>query len=384
MVAHLNNILWSQSFKKVVGILLVAITIGFFSSMQLVKASQPEPLRVAVLAIDTAENPFWGLVIKFMLAVAKDLNIKLEIKYSKENPVSLKRDGLALANSSKYDFLLTPYWGEATRAIFPITQQNGIGLFIFNSDVFKEHTEYTGEPRERFRQWIGLLTPDDKQAGYILGQTLIEHAQQMGKTDFKNNVHMFGLNGHDYSTASLLRLAGLNKYIYRHGGALLHEVVYAHWRADLADKITIRSYGAFPHTSVIWAASDSMSLGAVKAMNKLGKTPGKDFFTGGIDWSQDGVDSVAKGEMTATVGGHYMNGGWALVLIHDFVHDIDFADELGTRILTPMQVLTAENVKRYKEKMHPDNWGKIDFKKFSKVYNKQLNKYDFSLDRLLE
>ena len=88
--------------------------------------------------------------------------------------------------------------------------------------------------------------------------------------------------------------------------------------------------------------------------------------------------------MTATIGGHFMEGGWALVLIHDYAKGIDFVEELGVKIPTPMQALTAANVKSYQDKMHPEKWSQIDFKQFSKVYNKKLTKYDFSLETMLK
>ena len=103
-----------------------------------------------------------------------------------------------------------------------------------------------------------------------------------------NNVHVFGFGGHDYSTASMLRSAGFDEYISMAGGVTLHETVYAHWRIDLAEKMTAELYDKYPGTSVIWAASDGMSIGAINAMKSLGKISGKDYFTGGIDWSEVG------------------------------------------------------------------------------------------------
>jgi hypothetical protein len=47
-----------------------------------------------------------------------------------------------------------------------------------------------------------------------------------------------------------------------------------------------------------------------------------------------------------------------------------------------MQMVTAENAEHYIQLLsHPD-WSRIDFKQFSKVYNKSLAKYDFSFETI--
>lgn len=56
----------------------------------------------------------------------------------------------------------------------------------------------------------------------------------------------------------------------------------------------------------------------------------------------------------------------------------------GVRSMTSMHSVTADTVADYKEKLSNPDWGRIDFKQFSKKYNSDLEKYDFSLGVLLK
>ena len=163
--------------------------------------------------------------------------------------------------------------------------------------------------------------------------------------------------------------------------SILHQILYANWNKETSYKYTSRIIKRYKKDlDIIWAASDGMSLGAHKAIEENNKST--QILTGGIDWSPKGIQAVKNGDIDATIGGHFMNGGFALVLLYDYFHGIDFYDEVGTKIQLNMSILTKNNVNKYLEKYSSQNWNKIDFRKYSKVLNKKLIKYDFSLESL--
>ena len=61
-----------------------------------------------------------------------------------------------------------------------------------------------------------------------------------------------------------------------------------------------------------------MALGAMEGVVAAGKSPGKDVFIGGLNWDPPALDKVKDGALVTTVGGHFMIGGWALVLLYDY------------------------------------------------------------------
>lgn len=94
------------------------------------------------------------------------------------------------------------------------------------------------------------------------------------------------------------------------------------------------------------------------------------------------MKAVADGKLVATIGGHFLEGAWAMVLLCDHYHGIDFASErIDWR--SEMLPLTQETVGNYLKYFGTGHWRKIDFRRFSKFYNRDLKTYNLSLRALL-
>jgi len=125
-----------------------------------------------------------------------------------------------------------------------------------------------------------------------------------------------------------------------------------------------------------------MALGAIDAVIKRNKRPGENIFVGGLNWSTEALEKIVNGTMVTSIGGHFMQGAWAMVLIHDYHKGLDFED-LGFEFTAPMTVIDQTNVARYLEIFGDQNWDKIDFKKFSRWENKPQKIYQFQLTKIL-
>jgi ABC-type sugar transport system substrate-binding protein len=341
------------------------------------------PVKVVFLSPDPPGNAFWDNVVAFMQAAAEDLNIDLEVHIGKSTTSGtymMKKSGLQLLNRPELpDYFITGYWPGATNQLIEDANNKGVKFFVFNTAISSEDQEVVGQPRAKYRRWIGHMYPDDVQAGYILAESLIQSAKSGDSTQ----VEIAGLGGNSDSAVSAKRIEGLNKYVKQSKDAKLLNIYATDWSKPATLIATDKLLSHYPSTRVIWTAADSIALYAAAGAETSGRKPGKDLLIGGVDWSDVGIQAVDAGVMVSSVGGHFMEGGWALVLIHDYHHGLDFADDLGTTILTQMQLIDQTNVKQYLRNFGDRDWGKIDFKKLSKVHNKSLKKYDFSLDQLL-
>lgn len=119
-----------------------------------------------------------------------------------------------------------------------------------------------------------------------------------------------------------------------------------------------------------------------KGAKDLKLKPGRDIVTGGIDWLPEALEEVRNKEIDVSVGGHFIEGGWVAVLIYDYFNGKDFASE-RVSWKTHMRPITSSNVDYYENKLNEKNWGKINFRKFSKVYNPSIKKYDFKMQNIL-
>jgi ABC-type sugar transport system substrate-binding protein len=133
----------------------------------------------------------------------------------------------------------------------------------------------------------------------------------------------------------------------------------------------------------VWAGNDLMAFGAMTAWESRGGKPGLDAWFSGINTSTEALEAIKSGRLTSLAGGHFITGAWALVMIHDYHHGHDFADE-GLELRRPMFAeFTPQLADRYLERFS-GGFDAVDFSRYSKVRNPKLKRYNFGFSQLLE
>lgn len=344
-----------------------------------------EPVfKVGFVAPADPADPFFSEVVEVMQAAADDLNIELKVDYSGRNmSMYARKRGLKLINTYKPDYFLTGFWPGGAKYHLQGAEVAGIQSFVFNAPVITDEDFSVTTPRRELPSWLGQMTPDNQKASYQLSDILIEEARKRKLQDDKGKVHLVALNGEGEDISARHRMDGLKARINQHKDVILHEIVLAGWMKGTADRETERMLQAYPETSVIWAASDHMALGAAEAAERVGRKPGEDIIIGGFDWNEANLRDIKAGRITASIGGHIFEGALVLILLYDYHKGIDFTGELGVKFYSPMHAITAGNVDQYQALLGDVNWNSIDFTKFSKALNPAVKRYDFSLSTLL-
>jgi ABC-type sugar transport system substrate-binding protein len=224
---------------------------------------------------------------------------------------------------------------------------------------------------------LGELVPDDQQAGYLLGKRLITEARSRGGSG--GWLHLCGVAG-AFTSSSLLRISGLRKAVAEAGDVLLCEVAPANWNRERAAAVTAELLERHPETAVLWSASDEMALGVVEAIRANGHRAGRDVAVGGIDWAPFAFDRIRDGSFTASVGGHFLDGAFGLILLFDHHHGHDFS---ATQEQSRFAVADRSNVDAYQRLLSPEAAARVDFGKLSKARNPARQTYDFSVDAVL-
>lgn len=326
-------------------------------------------------------DAFFQLMTDFMQAAANDLGFELEVYYGDRNHVLIDENITAIFNKSPLpDYIIGMNARGSGERLLEMAELTGIKTVFVNQSFLGEARGRAGYPGENFKHWLFEYLPDDVHSGYLLARTLIEEALAKGLTDANGRVQILAISGHDASPASVLREEGLKKAVAEYPSAMLRQVVHASWKRNLAREQTKGLVSRYPEISVIWAASDKMALGVCEGLRELGKQPGGQILTGGVDWASLAMNMVENGDFTVTVGGHFMDGAWALVMLYDIIH--------GSRLPRPdkstFSGITKKNIASYKANFNTGNWDKIDFTRFSKHANPELEHYEFGLDAVLK
>ncbi len=327
----------------------------------------------------TNTTPFWKKVLKLNKVVAKQLKINLvaikpsDIEHN-DNSHLMIEDFL---KNNKVDGFITGFFSSNEKQLLEILKKYQTPFISINSPLTKEQYQLLGKPREKFPHWLTHISPDDFAAGSRLASILASRIK------LGNQAKILALSGDKYGTASLNRTLGLSKSHLR-GSANFELVqnIYTDWSKTTSKKLTIKAlnklsknHSIINKVNLIWAASDHIALGSIEAMESLNLVPGKDILVGGIDWSNDGIKLIESGKMEVSLGGHFIEGALALILLHDYLNGLDFSKQAEPIINTLMIALSQRNMSQIKPKLQEEYWQSIDFTKQSKSLNPKLRHY---------
>lgn len=324
--------------------------------------------RPSAVFLSPDDSRFWQLVAGFMEAVAEDLEVDLEVQYDRESHrfsyLRMAKD--VLSREEKPDYLLFMCKEHVTESMLRLADGAGVKTFTFNTDVPDAARASIGMPRSVLSGWLGHLSPDNIAAGRSLATLLGKQAEQLGLAS-EPSVPMVALSGTLDSSAAKDRNRGLLAAAVQQRSELL-QLVYANWSRELAGEKTEVLLERYPNIVSIWSASDGMALGAIEAARNAGRTPGKDLLVGGVDWQPDALERIRQGELLVSLGRHFMGGGLALLLLHDYHHGQDFGDMSPDYVFRyQLEPATLENVDQVQRIMDPEDWSAIDFRQFSRV-----------------
>lgn len=333
--------------------------------------------KILLFNSDTPQNFWWRTTSDILQAACDDLGMTLEVVYLDRNPYKMIRTFKEVATSdSPPDAVIFQNLRQTAEHMLSVAEQYQIPAILFNAGlVAEEQVKYLG-PREVFKYWIGEILPDDMQAGYDLAMTLYHEAVRQGMTDQDDRVNLVAINGTKADTAAIERLKGLMRAVTTQPKINLLQVVNGEWVEEKGMSVFKRLAIRHQNTKVVWSANDPMAIGALEGMRDLGLVPGKDMLIGSIDWDPRALQAVERGEMVVTINGHFMESAWAAVLLYDYLHGRDFAEETVS-FKSQMSVLNQDNIRRYLQHFNRENFAKVDFTQFSKVLNPSLESYDF-------
>ena len=341
---------------------------------------------VAFINPGKSDEIYWVAATQAMQAAAHSLGMTFEVRYAQREPLKtleIAREMVARpAGKRPENIVITDDYSVADR-LLAIIDPAGVKTFLAYSSIPVDQRGGIGSPRGKYKGWLGSLEPQAEDAGYLTARALIERGKREKAFGPDGKLHMLAIAGDRSTPSSINRNQGMRRAVAEAPTVVLEEEVYAAWARENAAQQAESLYRRYPDVKLVWAGNDLMAFGAMAAWEKRGGKPGVDAWFSGVNTSTEALEAVKSGRLTSLAGGHFITGAWALVMIYDYHHGRDFADE-GLELRRPMFAeFTPLLADRYIERFSGGFDG-VDFSRYSKVKNPKLRRYNFGFAQLLE
>lgn len=330
------------------------------------------------------DTPFWSRVALFATAAAADLNIELTVFDADADRIRMTNQFRhAQEKSSHYDALIFPNFLKTALVALEGCERQKIPCILYNGDLDAEATAIMGVPGGASKNWIAQLIPDDTGSAEALARSLMLTAE--ARVDMP--ITMVAINGFRADSPAIKREQGLRQALEGFPNVVLKQVFYTDWSEEDAYHRARGIFPRYPNVKIIWSANYRTTNGILKALNEVGRLPGKDILVNSYDIDPISLGHVANGAVAVTAGGHYVEGAWSVIIAYDYLkgHRLSASEAV---VHTPLLLVTKENLTLVRTALiqleeQPETLHRADFTHFSLVNKPHLQQYEFSLERVL-
>jgi ABC-type sugar transport system substrate-binding protein len=348
-------------------LLFVALILCLIMSLSFSFALAAKPKKVTIGAIvPTLDAQFWNRYVDFMKKGANELGVDLIVLNAENSGDKMAQYIEDLVSRGVDGLIFVPYWDTGRKGITEATQAN---IPVICTDTYPG----TLAPGKEFKNYIAFVGPSDLKAGYQMGITLIK-ATAAGKDGKK---HIGIVDGTPGTSVAINRRKGLEKALKEHPEAVIAGEVEGNFVRDTSQKVMEDLYQAHPEIKGVWAANGGTATGVMAALKEAGKQPGKDVMVVGMDLNPENVEAVKNGDLLFDIGGHWLQGGFALVMMYDYLNGFKIPQKSASVELNLLP-LTKETYGQFL-KDYPNGLPQYDFKKHSRVYNPSAHTAFFEL-----
>ncbi|WP_367849927.1 ABC transporter substrate-binding protein [Rhodoferax sp. WC2427] len=348
-------------------------------------AGSAQAVSVAFINPGNSDEIYWVGAARAMAAAASSLGWELEVQYAQRDPLrvlALARALVARPKAQRPDYVVFSNDSATGVELLRLFDGSGIRCFMAFSGFTAAEEQQWGKPRQHFKQWIGSLEPLAEEAGYLTGKALIQAGRAARAQAADGKLHLLAIAGDRSTISSVRRNQGLRRALAEADDVVLDQMVYAGWSREKAAEKSAWLYDRYPSARLLWAGNDLIAFGAMQTLEQRGGQPGKSMRFSGINTSTEAMEALKSGRLTALAGGHFMAGAWSLVMLFDYHHGRDFADE-GLQLERPMFVLFTPAMAEKFEARFGQRYDSVDFRRYSKVLNHVTTRYSFEFAPLL-
>ena len=345
-------------------------------------------LSMAFINPGKSDEVYWVTAAHAMESAARDLGVKFEVHYAeRQHPrvLDIARQIISRPVQERPDFVIFSNDYATGPELLRQFDAAGIKTFMAYSGITNPvDRKMTGQPREHYKTWIGSIEPHAEEAGYLTAKSLISKGREAGAMAADGKLHLLAISGDRSTPTSIRRGEGMRRAVSEAPDVVLEQEVFAAWNREKAAEQAEWLFQRHPAARLVWAGNDLMAFGAMQALEKRGGQVGRDIWFSGVNTSREAMEAVKSGRLSALSGGHFIAGAWAVVMLYDYANGRDFAGNEGLELDQSMFALFSKAeadifLSRYGEM----NFDAVDFRRYSKVLNPKVKRYDFNFRQLL-
>lgn len=350
------------AFVMVLSIITIGIAPMNVSAMQ----SEPRANLKIGMIVPTLGAQFWANSVDFAKKGADELGFELVV-FNADNKADQINKLIEDAIASGIDGLIfVPYWSAGRKAVMDC---EAAGIPIITIDCFIEDIE----PQDTFSNYIAFIGPNDEDAGYRMAKVLFDATPV--SDDGKKYVGV--IQGTPGTTVAINREKGFDKALAEESNVVVVGRVNGNFVRDESQSAMEDLYQAHPEITGVWAANGGTATGVMIALKNAGKIPGKDVVVVAMDLNPENIEAVESGELLFDIGGHWLQGGFAAVMMFDYLNGFPIPADQKNTVLNLLP-LTQDKVDQFKSDF-PGGIPVFDFKQASKVYNPDASQAAFEM-----
>jgi len=349
--------------KKQIALVLMVVGVVFMTFA----SGKEENSKMKIGAIvPTLNAQFWNNYVDFMKQGADELGIDLVVlncdnkadllpKYI-EDLVSMKVDGM----------IVVPYWAGDKKALRDSKMAN---IPLIFTDVYSDQ-----KPQDaQYPNYIAFVGPSDEKAGYQMAKKLISTM-----TPNSAGKKVIGwVEGTPGTSVAIDRNKGLERALAESPEVIVAGKVNGNFVRDESQSAFESLYQAHPDITGVWAANGGTATGVITAIKNAGKIPGKDIFVVGMDLNQENVKAVKEGELLFDIGGHWLQGGFAMIVMYDWLNGKKIPSG-NASLKLDLLPLTQDVVPAFESKF-PNGVPVFSFKESAKTTNPKADYSNFKV-----
>ncbi len=305
--------------------------------------------------VPTLDAQFWQRYDDFMKSVGNALGVEVVTVNANNSGDKLTRGIDDLVARHVDGLIFVPYFGTGPKGIAAADSANIVSMCV---DTTPEDIKPGGE----FKNYLGFVGPDDETAGYNMADALSKTITP-GADGKKKIVAIQGTPG---TSVAINRFKGLTRYMSGHADLVLQGQAVGNFVATTSQSAMDDLLQRNGDTQGVWCANGGTATGAVAALENAHKVPGKDVKVVTMDLNPDNVQRVQQGKIEFDTGGHWLQGGFSLILMFDWLKGKHMTDAERSQIIKLLPV-TKATIPQFNAD-YPNGLPAYDVKQHSRFY----------------